>query len=314
MASDSWPSSTHTSVSTVEHEQLVAPTTMDGLIGTPADPAMVYADGTGRQVKLRANRGGIVRGARYSSGSEELVISIAANSSGSTRTDLVVLRLTRSTGVVAAYVITGTPGAGAPAPVRTESTTGYYDLPLAAVTVVNGATSVSGAQCVEVAWYLSEGAIACRSSTRPPHAPGLLIQEYDTGHAYLSVMTSGGSTWVIQHRDSGAIALPNAGGWLGSTMEYRRQGNLVLVTLTAYRSGADLPAGSADSLIGTMPSDFRFSSPAEIRIPGACWAGSVVVNTIARAYPNGQIKLTDQAATVPSGRFIFFPPIPWFVG
>jgi len=316
MASSSWPNPGHSSgaVTTVEYEQLAAPGIVSGLIGTPALSAMVYADSTGLHVKVRANRQATVRAAHYDSGSSEITLTITANSSGSVRTDLVVLRLDRNTGQVAEYVITGSPGGGAPSPVTTISTTGYWDLPLAAVTVPSGATTITAGQVDEKAWYVAASGIACRSSTRPPVESNLEITEYDTGIAYKGIVTSDGGRWVMQWRDSGQIAMPNGGGWDASILTYQRQGNLVIASISATRTSTLLWT-APDSVICTLPVEARPSAPAEIRSPAQFWTNSgTVTQCLVRVISaTGKITVTDREGDLVSGRNIFVPPMVFFV-
>lgn len=190
MASNSYPRPGYNSgaVTDVEYETLAVQYSQDGLTGLPTDPALVYGDSSGRQVKVRANRYGLVRGRTYSSGATDITLAISANASGSTRIDLVVLRLDRSTSAVTEAVVTGTPGAGAPAVTQSTGTSGTYEIPLAQVTVVNGASTIAAADVTPLAWYVSpSGRILCTSTTRPTGVPrrlGTTIKESDTGLTY----------------------------------------------------------------------------------------------------------------------------------
>lgn len=176
MADDSWPSPAHNSgaVTEPEYESLVVPYTASGVYGATSDTAVVYADASGRQVKVRANKYAIVRGFFWTSGTTETTIAIAANSSGSTRTDLVVLRLDRAAWTVRVVVKAGTPGAGAPALTQTFGASGHYEIALAVVTVTNGSVSISAGQCVNVAMYLEQPAVVpVHASYQPQSADGM---------------------------------------------------------------------------------------------------------------------------------------------
>lgn len=175
MAEDSWPKSTRNSgtINDYEHEQLESPAQPNGLVGVPTDATLVYGDSTGRQIKVRPNRYGLLRGKTWTSGPAEYIKAIAANTSGSTRIDLVVLRLDRANNGVTLEVRAGVPGAGRPAPVQqvppaTAFGTGIFELPVAQVTVVNNAATITAADVVNLAWYVSaSGEILCTSTTRP---------------------------------------------------------------------------------------------------------------------------------------------------
>lgn len=144
MAESSWPSPGHNSrnVTDVEYEQLASRFSDDGIDGDPTQGVVVTA-GTGLQVAIAANTHASVRGHFWTSGSTDVTLSIGANSSGSTRTDAVVLRLDRSTWDVRAAVVPGTPGSGAPSITQDPPTTGVWEILLAHVTVPDGATSVT---------------------------------------------------------------------------------------------------------------------------------------------------------------------------
>lgn len=188
MTQSSWPSPAASRVVTdLQYEKLVANEYTDGLIGSITDTPLVYADGSGRQVFLRASRYAQVRGHGWTSGSPDLSLSVGANTSGSTRTDLVVLGLDRSTWNVTAYVKAGTPGSGAPALQTDVGDTGIYEIPLAEATVPNGASVISAAQVLPRAWYARPDGAASPGSgteTRPP-APVAGMKLWQAGTAYV---------------------------------------------------------------------------------------------------------------------------------
>lgn len=195
MAQSSWPAPSHSSgsVTDSEFEALATFNQVDGIVGLPSDTPLVFGDSSGRQIKVRANRFAQVRGRTWSSGSSEYTVSIGANVSGQTRTDLVVVGVDRTTYVVTLYVKAGTPGAGAPA-LQTDlsMTTGKYEIPIATVTVINGASTISAADVVFKGWFVGQPNVTCTSLTRPPAVNGLRIFETDTALTYVA---SGGS-WL----------------------------------------------------------------------------------------------------------------------
>lgn len=67
-------------------------------------------------------------------------VAIGANSSGSTRIDIVILKLDRTANTLILTVKAGTPGAGAPA--LTQVAGGTWEFPIANITVANGASSI----------------------------------------------------------------------------------------------------------------------------------------------------------------------------
>jgi hypothetical protein len=197
VASISYPSPTYNggSVTDLEFERLTGQQAPDGLIGTPTDLPLVYADGTGtRRVMVRANRRGLIRGFAFDSGATDIPLTLAANTSGSTRIDLIVLRLDRSTWKVTEAVVQGMPGAGAPSVTLNTGAVGVWEMPVASVTVVNGASTLAAGTVTPLAWYLGDdGQILCTPTTRPPHALGRAIYEPAGGARY----TSNGSAWSL---------------------------------------------------------------------------------------------------------------------
>jgi hypothetical protein len=178
-----------------QYEQLGVGFAGDGLLGSPSDPGIAYADSSGRQIKIRANCVGLLRGHLFGTGDADTTISVGANTSGSTRIDLLVARLDRTTWDVTPVLKPGTPGSGAPSTQRDGFTasTGKYEIPLLEVTAVNGASTIAPADVKLRAWYLRpDGGIACASGTQlPPHYPGLQVYRVDTGLSYVS----DGTTW-----------------------------------------------------------------------------------------------------------------------
>lgn len=204
MAESSWPNPADGRViDDSEYEKLgitLAPS--GGVYGNFTSPQLVYGDSSGLQVKVAADRYALVRGHAWWSGSTILTKSIGSNSSGSTRTDLVVLRLSRTTWAVTVEVVAGTPGAGAPSPTQNLSTTGTYELPLATVTVANSASSISAANVTYVATHIGTGgqlrapSVAALAYVPGPH-PGMSVV-LDTGDEY--TRNAANSAWVITNQ------------------------------------------------------------------------------------------------------------------
>lgn len=186
MAESSWPTVAGSRVVTDDQwEAMCAAFHADGVIGTPMDTTTAFADSTGRQVKVRAGKYAAVGGHGWYSGTTDLILAIAANSSGSTRIDRVVLGLSRTTWAVTAYVLTGTPGSGT-APALTRGTkgsgSGIFEVSLAQVTVANGASTISAANCVQDAPFVPPGTILTTTTTRPSTmSGGTMFADTDNG-------------------------------------------------------------------------------------------------------------------------------------
>lgn len=263
MAEQSWPRPGYNSgaITNTEYEQLVHPQAADGMIGSPADTATVYGDGSGstRQVKIRAEKHGLVRGMHWYSGTTEVLKAHAANTSGSTRVDTVVLRLTRATPAVTCEIRQGTPSAGAPALVNDLGTTGVYEIPLADVTVDNNATFIAAGKVARREWYLGEQTILCTSTTRPPHSASRRILETDTGKGYIS----DGTAWDLITEDSGVVNVALASGWVvgvGTGCKVQKRNGIVFFNIDVQRSGGALSNG-VQSTICTLPSGYRPTFP-----------------------------------------------------
>lgn len=180
MAQSSWPDPANSHLVTdQQYERMVAPQRVDGIQGDPTDAPVVSADGSGMSVFLAANRYAHVHGHAWTSGSTTVTLTITSNTSGSTRVDLVVLGYSRSTYEVSAYVKAGTPGSGAPALQVDAGDTGIYEIPLAEVTVLNGAASITSDKVKIRHWYVRpDGAASAGSDTRPVNVPlGYLTSE-----------------------------------------------------------------------------------------------------------------------------------------
>lgn len=254
MAYVSFPNTPHNSraVTLAEHEELMFPVGSEGLIGYTGTAA-VFADSTGLQVKIPLGVTGWIRGTVFDNTSET-VVPVGSNASGSTRIDLLVLRLDRSNYTITPVVIAGIAGAAAPSAVRDENwdAVGTWDLPLAEITVINGASTITAAQVALRGWYLGpDGQYICTSTSRPPHVIGRRIRETDTSRT----LESTGSSWLILLEDTGWIAIPANTGWTASGFcrARRYNGNTTLL-LHFTRTGAALAAGTA-SVMGGLTAD-----------------------------------------------------------
>lgn len=186
MAESSWPSPDNShAVTDIQYEQLVTPAA-HGLIGSPSDTPAVYADSSGKQVKIRPGKAAWLRGHRWASDpSVDIIQALASNTSGNTRIDRIVLRYSRTTYNVNLAVLQGTPSGSPVVPALTQQTgtTGVFEIPLARVTLANNYSTVAAGNVTPEAWYLGTGGlILCTSSTRPSGVDSpQLIYETDTG-------------------------------------------------------------------------------------------------------------------------------------
>ena len=110
-----------------------------------ADGLTVFADSTGRQVKVRPGKA-TVDGIFYQSTAQETLI-IAPNTAQTPRVDAIVLRLNPAgTPLVQLAVLEGTPGQTPQPPALATSLVGVYELLLATVNVPAGAVTIAAGQ------------------------------------------------------------------------------------------------------------------------------------------------------------------------
>ncbi|MFB8772092.1 hypothetical protein [Streptomyces broussonetiae] len=236
-----------------EYEAIAARFSDDGLDGSPADTQVVSA-GVGLTVAVRAGVTASVRGHAWTSGDSTVTLAIGANASGSTRVDRLVLRLDRSDWTVRAVVKAGTPGAGAPALTQETGSTGVYEIPLARVTVLNGAASVTVAR---EELYVGSRLIPCRSSSRPlMPRQGDHAYELDTGR----VILWDGSAWKRIYSDSGLVDITSpVSVWsseAGSVLQ-ERNGTVSVRLGTWRRTGGTLDNNTDSRLPVLIPAAYR---------------------------------------------------------
>lgn len=252
MAVDSFPNIPHNNrvISLPENEQLWAGAP-SGLIGyTGVTP--VYADSTGKQVKVRAGVAGRLRGTRFNNATETIIGPFANNTSGQPRIDLVCARLNRPGGYVIGYsIIAGIPAANpiAPQPVRNDTTdgSGFFDQPLAEVKIANNYTSVAGTDVTNRAWWIGPGGYHGFDAAKPPAEAGALFHANDAGITYIG--TAAGS-WQRLRYNTGWKALTAPTGYTFGAMHFARSGDLVvmnariIVTRSTIASGTNLTFGT----------------------------------------------------------------------
>lgn len=310
MASKSYPRYAYNNgaLTELEHERLVQAQAPDGLLGNPTGPALVYADGAGvLTVRVRANQFGLFRGSLYDSGDVDIPLELEPNTSGATRLDLVVLRLTRSDYRIVEDLRTGVPGAGVPAPVMDLGATGVWEFPAAEVTVINGAVNLAPATVKNRAWYVGEdGQLVCTSTSRPPHAVARRIREIDTNRT----LESDGSKWTVLLEDTGWVTGSLASGWSGAGVVARRKNGWVSMSVSCQRTGSAIGA-SAYSTIATLPTSYRpndqrYNITAVVSSPDSVRDGYIDTNGAVVLRPNYSQGINQDAFVFSSATF----PIP----
>ena len=206
MAESLWPTPDNgSSVNDVQYESLMGSHVPSGVVGSPGSSSVIYTTGVGRTVAIRAGKYGIVGGRTWYSGSSVELVDLAANSSGSTRVDLVVLRLTRSTWNVRVAVVEGVPSGSpvAPSPTQTLGASGVFEVPLAQVEVPHGATSINAGQITSVETYVSRPQLVGVRAALP--ASGVYAGQQYACTDTLEVFWWTGSAWLHDRFMNGTI-------------------------------------------------------------------------------------------------------------
>ncbi|MFF2189233.1 hypothetical protein [Streptomyces sp. NPDC058155] len=302
MAQDSWPSPAHNAraVTDVEYELMAARFSDDGVYGNPLDPPVVVA-GVGLTVTIRANTEGSLRGHGWTSGSTGDTRSIAANSSGQTRIDRVVLRLDRDTWTVRAVVKTGTPGAGPPT-LTTGQEFSTYEALLANVTVLSGANSVTVTRGER---YVGSRIRPCTSqaNTDPNPRFGDVTWEVDTKR--LRIEMGAGAKQNI-YSDSGVIGINSTVLSWSNEVEsvlQERNGSVHLRLGSFRRLVSNLAAADESRLPVLIPAAFRH--PTRDQYGGAIVGGTACRFIIHAASTNraGQVWLVNHP-NISAGAFL----------
>lgn len=303
MAEFSLPRAGHASgvVTDGEYELLARLYGGSGVHGTPADTPLVFGDSSGMQVKVRENRFGLVEGRLWGSGTTETTRAVGANSSGQTRVDRAVLRLTRSTPIVALVVKAGTPGAGPPALTQDATTTGTngtFEIPVAKITVVDGASTITAGNVVADTQFLGDDLYVVKTEAdRPAPAPGRKVWVTDSGKEY----TGNGSAWVqtypvVVSEDSGNVPVGAASGWAlsGGWLRVRKLNGFVVFDFNVSKVGSPLAANVASTFC-SIPDDYRPTG--SILVPA--WANSGLARV--QIAPGGSVQILNHSGMAAGG-------------
>jgi hypothetical protein len=302
VAEVSYPTQGGGGVTDARYEQLIGTVMPSGLIGTPALSSLVYADASGRQVKVQPSRAAMVRGFRWETDGAGITRSIAANASGNPRVDLAVLRLNRNDYTVTFQVIQGAPAASPVAPALTQNTgsTGVWEMPLAQITVANNATTLAAGTVKDVSWYLGGTELVGNSAAFPPVSPGLSFTAVDTAKKYHAM----GSVWHLAIENGALTSASASSGWSGSIF-FRRRNGWTWFQALVNRTGADLPVATASNLF-TIPAQFR--PPADVYC--VAYAGSQIMRIFIDAQ-TGVATLNGKGIVFQQGASMVVHPMTW---
>jgi hypothetical protein len=313
MAQSSWPDPAADRVVTdVQHELLAARFSDDGVYGNPLDPAVVTA-GVGLTVQIRADVVASVRGHGWTSGSTGDSLSVAANTSGATRIDRVVLRLSRSSWTVRAVVKQGTPGDGPPTLVTGDGFT-TYEVLLANVTVLNGANSVTVGRGER---YVGSRIRPATSASLTDPNPRLADVKWQTDTKRLLLYD--GDTDRTIYSDSGQIDCGSPVlAWSSNAQHIlqERNGSVHLRLGSWTRENGPLAAATESRLPVLIPAAYRHPDRDQYGvgyITGGERIGRFIIYSAATDRP-GQVWLTNKPAIAKGESVLPISGISWVVG
>lgn len=313
MAEVSFPVAGGAGVTDARYENLIAPISNNGRVAFSAVTAdqtipLVYADNSGRQVKVYPNQAALVRGFRWESGTSTVTVALDANTSGNPRIDLIVLRLSRTTFQVRLAKRNGTPGANPnpPAAVQEQSADGVWELPIATVRVASsgsaGQPSIAPTNVTPLDYFLAPQGVVCHSDRRPPVSNGMLITEYDTG-----VLRRGyGGNWLLLGEAGLRTKIDLNTYWSGENLIMQRRNGTTFFQGLVRRAVSNL-AANVDSLICIVPPEFR---PVGDRgITGVVHSGQAIRALLMAS--NGHMEIREFPAQIPVGASVTFETCSW---
>lgn len=254
MAQSSWPDPANDRVVTdVQYELLAARFSDNGVYGNPTEPAVVTA-GVGLTVQVRADVNASVRGHGWTSGSTGITLTIAPNTSGKTRIDRIVLRLSRTTWTVRAVVLQGTPGGGPPT-LTTGEGFNSFEVLLANVNILSGANSVTVTRGER---YVGSRIRPTRSTAQTDPNPQMGDVKWETDTKQLLLYD--GDTDRTIYSDSGELDVGSPlSAWSSNAQHIlqERNGSVHLRLGSWTREAGTLAAGSESRLPVLIPAKYR---------------------------------------------------------
>lgn len=264
MSETSYPVAGGGSVTDSNYEKLMAEISGSGLIGDPTVTSLMYADSTGRQIKLKAFRQAVVRGFRWETDADGLTVPVAANTSGYPRLDLGVLRLDRADYNVRFLLKQGTPAANPVAPLAQQDagSSGVWDIPVGTVRVASttttqansGLPSIAAADVTPLDYFLAPPPMVSHSSRMPPVKPGQLVTQWDKGRT----LAASGSQFHLIGENGTGVNVAVKSGWDNSSVWVTRRNGFVFMQAILYRNTpGKTTAASTDMVLFNLPADYR---------------------------------------------------------
>lgn len=301
-------------VTDARYERLMADVVGSGRLAyrptsTTLSQSLVYADSTGRQVKVRASQAALVRGFKWESDASGLIQPIDANTSGQTRIDLAVLRLDRATFTVGFRIVKGSPAASpvAPAATQTIASDGVWELPIATIRVTSSSTSglpsIALTDVTPLDYFLAPPAVVGHSTRKPPADYGAIWHQYDTNRSYIGW---GGTAFNLFSEDDPLVRVTAiAAGWTDPANFYvTRRNGFVWMQGTAVLTRSDASAGTS-LLVCALPGGYR--PRYDVNALGYFNGGNpcrLFINS-----STGQVTVTEYAATFKTGFTLTMHPM-----
>jgi hypothetical protein len=315
VAETSYPAAGGGGVTDRRYEELMADALGTGRLATfpsstTLSQSIVYADSTGRQVKVRANQAAIVRGFRWETDGAGLVQPIEANTSGQPRIDLAVLRLNRETWTVSFRIVKGVAAATPIAPASTQKygATDVWEWPVATIRVTSstasGLPSIGASDVTALDHHLAQPPMTGNSGRRSPAAWGAVWTDYDT----TKTLVGHGGMWHLVGENGARTRIAPATGWAAPGMIFgqRRNGHVTLDCALLTYTGTNRAAGT-DVTVCTVPAPFRPAG--DVIILGYLNGANLV-----RLYFDtsaGRLFLNNYAVVLEKNTSVSFPPTSW---
>lgn len=315
MSETSYPVAGGGSVTDSNYEKLMSEISGSGLIGDPTVSSLMYADSTGRQIKLKSFRQAVVRGFRWETDAAGLIVPVAANTSGYARLDLGVLRLNRADYSVRFLLRQGTPAANPVAPTATQDSgsTGVWDIPVGTVKVASTTTtqansslpSIAAADVTPLDYFVAPPPLVTHSARMPPVKPGQLVTQWDKGRT----LAASGSAYHLIGENGSPVNLAVKSGWDNSGVWVTRRNGFVFMQAVLYRNapGSSTPP-STDIVLFNVPADYRPADDATIHLDGSHG------DLYARFYlspTTGDVRIVGYANSLVDNQFVTIHPVTW---
>ncbi|MER5608331.1 hypothetical protein AB0F93_00045 [Micromonospora tulbaghiae] len=319
MSETSYPVAGGGAVVDRRYEKLLSQISGAGFLGSPTRGQAMYADSTGRQIKLAALLAAIIFGYRWETDGDGLTVPVEPNTSGLPRLDLGVLRLDRSTWTVRFALKVGTPAAApvAPAVTQNDNDNGVWEIPVGTVRVASttsaqasaGLPSIAAADVTPLEFYLAPPPLLTHSSRMGsvPVRPGQQVTQYDRGRTY----TGMGTSHHLTGENGPWVKLAVKSGWDNANCWVMRRNGFVYMQAILYR---DTPGrttkASTDIVLFNLPVDYR----PPVDGPPVMYLDGSHGDWFARCYlspTTGDVGILGYANPLADNQFVIIHPVTW---